>query len=53
MKQIYIKPTVKVCQMKMSHNILQASQSVGVSSTNYSDGTILSREGGSSWDDED
>ena len=51
MKQTYIKPSTTVYQMQLRHNMLETSE-VGVSSKNYSNGTILSRDGGD-WDDED
>ena len=53
MKQKYIKPTAKVYQMKTRHNLLEGSTQVSISNQAYNGGGILSREGGSSWDDDD
>lgn len=51
MKATYIKPETIIVMIQHEHNLLGESQ-VPVGET-YNGEAVLSREGGSSWDDEE
>lgn len=58
MKTKYQKPNTKIIEVKI-HNLMNVSgtggnaNSVTIATDDYSGGTVLSRRGGSSWDDEE
>ncbi len=51
MKKIYQKPTTDIVELKYENPLLIASNQ-GVSTDDFSTGTILSREVGLPWDEE-
>ena len=51
-KKIYMTPDMVSVKVNTESHLLDASQ-VGFSSSEYSGGAHRSREGGSSWDDEE
>lgn len=52
MKATYIKPETKTFRISTEHQVLTTSN-VGIGNDYGSGNTVLSRQNGSSWDDDD